>query len=151
VQKTGKHLSKINWGSTDLACPNWTSVYAVASGTVTVAEWNNPTKEGLRSYGLWVEIDHDGGVRTRYAHLCELKVYVGQKVLVGDVIGKSGNTGDVLSGGKSLEELYAPPEEYPVCSNEPQFQAGAHVHFEFLLDDTAHIDPEVFCIPTISC
>ena len=40
-----------------------------------------------------VEIDHGGGYSTRYAHLSEIDVKVGDKVARGETIGKSGSTG----------------------------------------------------------
>ena len=58
-------------------------VLASASGTVTrVAD------EGSDSYGKWIELDHGGGWRTRYAHLSAQEVSVGQSVVGGKQIGK---------------------------------------------------------------
>jgi murein DD-endopeptidase MepM/ murein hydrolase activator NlpD len=63
-------------------------VLASAPGTVSrVAD------EGARSYGRWIEIDHGGGYRTRYAHLQTQEVRVGQRVEGGQRIGTLGNTG----------------------------------------------------------
>ena len=44
-------------------------------------------------YGNMVEIDHGGGYSTRYAHLSEIDVKIGEKVALGQTIGKSGSTG----------------------------------------------------------
>ena len=63
-----------------------TSVLATASGVVRRAG-----VEG--AYGKMVEILHDNGVSTRYAHLSSVKVAAGQRVDRGDLIGKLGNTG----------------------------------------------------------
>ena len=63
-----------------------TAVLATADGVVRRA--------GLEGgYGQMVEILHDNGVSTRYAHLSSVKVAVGQRVDRGDLIGKLGNTG----------------------------------------------------------
>jgi murein DD-endopeptidase MepM/ murein hydrolase activator NlpD len=59
---------------------------ATADGTVTVAGWQG-------GYGKMVEIDHGNGLATRYGHLSEIAVKVGQRVRVGHVIGKVGSTG----------------------------------------------------------
>lgn len=64
------------------------TVVAAAAGKVTVVK-----NEGSVSYGRWVEIDHGGGYRTRYAHLSKQSVSVGQNVAQGQKIGELGNTG----------------------------------------------------------
>jgi murein DD-endopeptidase MepM/ murein hydrolase activator NlpD len=40
-----------------------------------------------------VEINHGGGLATRYGHLSEIDVKVGDKIHIGQVIGKIGSTG----------------------------------------------------------
>ena len=70
----------------DFSCNVGTPVYATGNGTVVKAEWAS-------GYGNLVEIDHGYGYVTRYAHLSELLVKLGQKVNRGDLIAKSGNTG----------------------------------------------------------
>ncbi|GAA2444528.1 hypothetical protein GCM10010191_71520 [Actinomadura vinacea] len=64
------------------------AVTASAAGTVALVE-----NRGSTSYGLWIEIDHGGGWRTRYAHLSGEFVTVGQKVSAGRQIGTLGTTG----------------------------------------------------------
>ena len=61
-------------------------VAATATGIVTIAG-----SEG--GYGIMVEIDHGGGLTTRYAHLASTSVSVNQRVTVGDIVGKVGMTG----------------------------------------------------------
>ncbi len=63
-------------------------VVASAAGTVT-----RVGNEGSASYGRWVEIDHGGGYRTRYAHLSSQAVRVGQRVAAGQALGTVGSTG----------------------------------------------------------
>lgn len=67
-------------------------VVASASGTVSRVD-----NAGYGSYGLWIEINHGGGWRTRYAHLSTQKVSVGEHVSRGEVIGNVGDTGGVPS------------------------------------------------------
>ncbi len=62
------------------------SVLATAPGTVIRAGWTG-------SYGKLVEIRHDNGLVTRYAHLSRVRVRAGQRVRAGDRIGRLGNTG----------------------------------------------------------
>nr|WP_242613795.1 M23 family metallopeptidase [Herbihabitans rhizosphaerae] len=80
-------------------------VLASAAGRVSRVE-----NEGDTSYGRWIEIDHGSGWRTRYAHLSQQRVGVGQNVARGALIGNVGNT-----GGSS----------------------GAHLHFEEILNGSA--------------
>jgi murein DD-endopeptidase MepM/ murein hydrolase activator NlpD len=61
-------------------------VRTTASGTVTVAGWSG-------GYGRLVEIDHGNGLSTRYGHLSEIEVKIGQKVRIGQEIGRLGSTG----------------------------------------------------------
>ena len=55
----------------DFSAPTGTIVGATAGGQVSFAGWDG-------SYGYWVEVDHGGGVRSRYAHLSEIWVATGQ-------------------------------------------------------------------------
>jgi murein DD-endopeptidase MepM/ murein hydrolase activator NlpD len=61
-------------------------IHATASGTVTIAGWSG-------GYGKMVEIDHGNGVATRYGHLSQIDVDVGDAVRSGQTVGKLGSTG----------------------------------------------------------
>jgi murein DD-endopeptidase MepM/ murein hydrolase activator NlpD len=61
-------------------------IRATAAGTVTIANWSG-------GYGKMVEIDHGNGLITRYGHLSEIDVGVGDTVRAGGVVGKLGSTG----------------------------------------------------------
>lgn len=76
------------------------TVVAAAAGTVTRSE---ATPAGT-SYGNWIEINHGGGWRTRYAHLSVRSVKVGQKVGLGTKIGNAGATGDATGPHVHFEE-----------------------------------------------
>lgn len=71
---------------TDMAGAYGTPIYATADGVVVHAGWDN-------GYGRLVKIKHDFGVETRYAHLSQIRVEVGQRVSRGDRIGDMGNSG----------------------------------------------------------
>lgn len=96
----------------DFVPGNGAPVQAIADGTVRIA-----TEQG-GAYGVTVYIDHviDGEVITsHYSHMQygSLKVVQGQSVKVGDIVGKTGNTG----------------RSY-----------GAHMHFELIVNGST-IDP----------
>ena len=63
-----------------------TPVESAASGRVTVAGWK-------RGYGNVVYVDHGNGLSTRYGHLSEIEVTIGQSVSRGQIIGLVGSTG----------------------------------------------------------
>ena len=71
---------------TDMAGAYGTAIFATADGVVTHAGWDG-------GYGRLVKIRHDFGIETRYAHLSEIRVEVGQRVSRGDRIGDMGNSG----------------------------------------------------------
>ncbi len=84
-------------------------IHVTAAGTVTNAGWSG-------GYGKMVEVDHGNGLVTRYGHLSEIDVTVGQSVRIGQVIGKLGSTGR---------------------------STGPHLHYETRIDGEA-VDPERF-------
>lgn len=71
----------------DLAL-NYETVLAAAPGTVTYAGWDSS------GWGNTILIDHGNGFSTRYAHLSQILVSVGQAVSRGYKIGVSGSTGN---------------------------------------------------------
>ena len=70
----------------DFSCDIGTPVYATADGIIKKARWE-------KGYGYLVTIDHGYGYETRYAHLKSFKVRAGQKVVRGEIIALSGNSG----------------------------------------------------------
>jgi murein DD-endopeptidase MepM/ murein hydrolase activator NlpD len=72
----------------DLAAPAGTNIYAAGSGTVIWSGWRT---DGL---GYCVFIDHGNGLTTVYGHMIrQPRVYVGQHVVRGQIIGNVGSTG----------------------------------------------------------
>lgn len=80
-------------GGVDLAAPKGTPIMSSQSGTVVISQYSS-------SYGHYVVVDHGDGLSTLYAHLSERLASVGDKVSVGQVIGKMGSTG--MSTGSHL-------------------------------------------------
>ena len=70
----------------DFRVPYGAPVRATATGRVTSAEYTG-------GYGNMVEVEHEGGVATRYGHLSAISVVVGQKIELGQVVGRAGSTG----------------------------------------------------------
>ncbi|HBT96425.1 MAG TPA: hypothetical protein DEB25_01625 [Desulfobulbaceae bacterium] len=61
-------------------------VFATADGVVKQAGWNG-------NFGRYVEIDHENGYSTAYAHLRKFTVKAGKRVQRGEVIGYVGSSG----------------------------------------------------------
>ncbi len=70
----------------DIASPSGESVVAPSDGTVVF----NGTEGG---YGKVLVIDHGYGVKTRYGHLSEVFVHLGERVKRGQKVAAVGNTG----------------------------------------------------------
>lgn len=93
----------------DFASAEGTPVLATGAGIVTFA--------GRRgAYGNFIEIDHGGGLRTRYAHMHRIDVKVGDVVTRGQYIATVGSTGR---------------------------STGPHVHYE-VLENGRHVNPSAF-------
>lgn len=93
----------------DIAAPMGSSVHAYRAGVIVYA--------GPRGgYGFVVEIAHDNGIVTRYAHNSKLTTRVGRRVRAGDEIAKTGSSG---------------------------YSTGPHVHFE-VIRRGERIDPLKF-------
>lgn len=94
---------------TDIAAASGTAVKVAAAGTVAVVSHNNLA-------GYFINVQHPGGVLTRYHHLSAQSVKAGQKVSAGQVIGRVGMTGSAT---------------------------GPHLHFEVHRHGT-RVDPQPF-------
>jgi murein DD-endopeptidase MepM/ murein hydrolase activator NlpD len=89
----GYRLDPINGRSTfhtgvDLIANTGTPVLAAAGGVVATSAYNS-------EYGNMVDVDHDNGLTSRYAHLSKSLVKVGDVVMKGQVIAHVGATGRV--------------------------------------------------------
>ncbi|MBJ7404436.1 MAG: M23 family metallopeptidase [Bradyrhizobium sp.] len=84
-------------------------VRVTAYGKVVSAGWSG-------GYGRMVEVDHGNGLSTRYGHLSEINVRVGEIVKIGQVIGLVGSTGR---------------------------STGPHLHYETRIEGEA-VDPQKF-------
>ena len=90
----------------DIPSPTGTPVRAVADGTVVRAGW-------FGGYGNLIEIDHGGGMRTRYGHMSTIYAGLLSGVRRGETIGAVGSTGR---------------------------STGSHLHYEVRIDGRA-VDP----------
>lgn len=84
-------------------------VLATGAGIVRIAGW-------VRGYGNLVEIQHPGGVTTRYGHLERIRVHPSERVEQGELIGDLGSTGR---------------------------STGPHLHYEIRVDGVP-VDPRRF-------
>ncbi|MBI3631906.1 MAG: peptidoglycan DD-metalloendopeptidase family protein [Candidatus Vogelbacteria bacterium] len=76
----------------DLRASIGTALRASAAGIVLGTGDTDPICYGA-SYGKWIMIDHENGLATIYGHLSLSKVYQGQRVDRGELIGYTGRSG----------------------------------------------------------
>ena len=93
--------------------PVGTSVYAPSDGVVTYASY-------MRGGGYTIIIKHMGAYSTVYMHLSKMTVKKGQRVHLGQLIAKSGNTGR---------------------------STGPHLHYEIRINDRS-VDPLKVDLPS---
>lgn len=98
----------------DFGTPSGTALTAITDGVVTIL--GNEAK----GYGQWVEVRHEDGTSSRYAHMSQINVSRGQKVVPGQVIGRSGGKKGQVGAGNST---------------------GAHLHFEILNEKGVKVNP----------
>jgi murein DD-endopeptidase MepM/ murein hydrolase activator NlpD len=85
----------------DLAAPLGSTIRAAAAGTVVYMGW-------YEGYGNMVDIRHDDGLITRYAHMSSFVPAIGMGVPVkaGQVIGLVGHTGHATGNHLHFEVRY---------------------------------------------
>ncbi|MEU1279321.1 M23 family metallopeptidase [Streptomyces sp. NPDC005805] len=107
----------------DFAVPIGTPVKAVNGGTVVKAGANGGG-DGP-AYGNAIVIKHANGKYSQYAHLSKINVSVGSKVKTGQLIAKSGNTGN--SSGPHLHFEIRTTPNYGSALNPANFLRGVGV------------------------
>lgn len=85
----------------DFAAARGTEVVAAGSGRVIEVRYSDLQA----GYGNVVEIDHGGGLVTRYSHLDRFLVKLGQKISVGQPLGTVGMTGGAVAPHLHYEML----------------------------------------------
>jgi murein DD-endopeptidase MepM/ murein hydrolase activator NlpD len=84
--QVGAHWAHTHSGQ-DFVVSTGTSVRAAHTGTIVTAGWGG-------AYGNNIVIKHGSHLYTQYGHLSHIGVHVGQQVITGQEIGKSGSTGN---------------------------------------------------------
>ena len=84
----------------DFRAPHGQDIFAVLSGTVYRVE-NDPNSG---NYGIHVRIQHEGELKTIYAHLDRALVQVGDVVVGGQKIGEADNTGNSYGSHLHMSE-----------------------------------------------
>lgn len=113
-----KHIDG-TWGfhhGIDMAAIKGTPVKAARAGTIVEAGFQ-------AGYGNTVVVQHSDALKTRYAHLHTIRVYMGQKVKQGAMVGTVGETGFIRKKGKD----------------------GSHLHFE-VYEKGKRVNP-MHCLP----
>lgn len=96
----GHYPSGAKHTGTDIGCPEGTPVRACRDGVVI------KRRELTYSYGKYLFVDHGGGLVTIYGHNSKLLVNEGDHVKQGQVIAKSGSTGNSTGNHCHIELRY---------------------------------------------
>ena len=80
----------------DIRAARGTDLKASFSGKIITA-----TKSS--SYGYYIDVEREDGLRVRYAHLDKILVSIDDKVTQGQIIGKTGSTGRVTGPHLHME------------------------------------------------
>ena len=83
----------------DITLPENSAIYSVSDGRVLFAEWTSET-------GFVIILEHLNGLTSVYKHNSSLSKTQGEYVRRGEVIGFSGNTGELTSGPHLHFELW---------------------------------------------
>jgi hypothetical protein len=115
----------------DIAAPAGLPARAVADGVVT-----RTGRDG--GYGRFVEVRHDGGLKTLYAHLGSVGAVAGARVYRGSEIGRVGSTGSSTGShlhfevrgakGQPLNPSYFIDAEYAAAADLPLKEASRIPH-----------------------
>jgi murein DD-endopeptidase MepM/ murein hydrolase activator NlpD len=104
--KTGPHRTYASGHSgTDFRARTPLPVKSMADGVVKGVGDTDISCPGV-SFGKWIFIEYNNGLSSAYGHLSLIKVYEGQKVSRGEVVGYTGGTGRV-TGPHLHVSLYA--------------------------------------------
>jgi murein DD-endopeptidase MepM/ murein hydrolase activator NlpD len=116
-----KGVTKMHQGI-DLASLKGTAVRASVDGKVIISSTD------VAGYGTLVEIKHSKGFTTRYGHLEEILVDVGELVKKGDIIGTVGAKGNVR-GKKDPSHLHFEVRRYGESLNPLKYLYCSEVIF----------------------
>ena len=123
----------------DFAVPTGTKVYSAAAGTVisTGYQYNTKRKTG---YGYYVDIQHENGYVTKYAHLSKIEVKVNDVIADGTQIGLSGASGGVTGPHLHFEIMKNGEKIDPLTINDLQTQINFENFTPILLKEVIVTD-----------
>jgi murein DD-endopeptidase MepM/ murein hydrolase activator NlpD len=96
-------------GGLDIGADYGSAILATGGGTVVFVGWHS-------GHGRMVEIDHGGGITTRYCHASQLLAVEGEEVLAGQTVALVGSSG---------------------------MSTGPHLHYELVINDEK-VDPRLY-------
>jgi murein DD-endopeptidase MepM/ murein hydrolase activator NlpD len=121
----------------DFRASTGTPVLAPSDGTV-IGIGDTDITCPRASFGKWILISYDNGLSTAFGHLSLIKVVKGQKVVRGQVVGYSGNTGH--STGPHLHiTVYA--SSAVTVSGKPSQACSGKTYIMPVAPPDAYLDP----------
>lgn len=122
-------------------------VYAAESGTVDqTQDWDGHTTTGMQSYGTMVRIRHadyaGSTLQTRYAHLDKYVVKNGEKVTEGQLIGYTGETGNISGAHLHFEVIWGGVRRNPLVWLDDDFTTASESVYTYLPGQSAVKRPD---------
>lgn len=102
-------------GAIDISAPVGTPVFSIDSGIVHKTVLDHPVA------GHYVEIKHKNGTYSRYLHLSDIQVKVGQQLRTGSKIGLSGGGVGIRGAGATT----GPHLHLEIWKGGPPYQGGS--------------------------
>ena len=116
-----------------------TRVKSASNGTVAGIGDTDIVCSGA-SYGKWILLKYDNGLSSLYGHLSVISVKSGQKVITGEVVGYSGNTG--YSTGPHLHMSVYASQGVKISTLKSTVCNGNYIIP--LADTKAYLDPLIY-------
>lgn len=135
----GSRWGRFHYGL-DFRAAVGTPVKSMGTGTVLGTGDTDTACKGA-SFGKWVFIKYNNGLSSTYGHLSSISASVGQKVVAGDTVALSGNTGS--STGPHLHVAVYASDGVKV-DTVPSKSCGGKVFTQPISALSAYLDPALY-------
>ena len=116
------HKGHYHHDGVDIASARGTAVLASGHGQVIMTK----RSDLLAGFGNYVEVDHGNGIVTRYSHLEDVAVRIGQKIKKGHALGTVGSSGGSIAPHLHYEVIKNGTNQDPITFFAEGLNAGQY-------------------------